>query len=61
MEDPNHGQKEQQEKEGGPQEIVDLILDGGISEEQADKLFKRAEDIATWSFWPLEPNRKTTA
>ena len=61
MEDPNHGQKEQEDKEGRAQGIVDQIVDGGMSEEQTDKLFKRAEDIATWAFWPLEPSRKTTA
>ena len=38
--------------------LISEVLEQEGTPEQLDEMFQGAEDIATWSFWPLDNTRR---
>ena len=49
---------DQTQPETSPLVALSELFQREVNDDEADELFKRAEDIATWSFWPLESTRR---
>ena len=58
MEKQSDDAPKEADREKGHLKSISELLGKPITVDELDQLFQRAEDISTWSFWPLENNQR---